>query len=165
MNYEHNLYSKLCTIKLPDAFSPILPVGLGYTFHHGIWRKPRECSTSSLNFWQRFLFWDVACCLVMFLYLFVPSDLLVIIRFLVGFVSLWFKSPVSGYSGWTLPETCPSNWRFDLGFFDKISLIYVTRHQATISHLCSFVPSEALFSWWWMFQWITIQQKGNHVFF
>ena len=34
-----------------------------------------------------------------------------------------------------LPETCPSNWRFDLGFFDKISLIYGIRHQATISHL------------------------------
>ena len=61
-------YVQLSCLMLSAHFT----VGLSYTFHHGIWWKPRECSASSLNFWQRFLFWDVACCLVMFLYLLVP---------------------------------------------------------------------------------------------
>lgn len=57
-------------------------------------------------------------------------------------VSGWVREPLIssppdfGYSGLMLPETFCSNWRFGLGFFDKISLICRMSRRATISHLC-----------------------------
>lgn len=44
-----------------------------------------------------------------------------------------------------LPGTSRNNWRFSFGFFDKISLIYEMRRQATVNHLCSSFLSDALF--------------------
>lgn len=42
--------------------------------------------------------------------------------------------PDFGYSGVRLPETFSGNWRFGVGFFDKISLIYRMSRQAVVSH-------------------------------